>query len=381
MEMLIVLAYTQLTKTEAELVKDVSSFTEEKIDLKYSLNMMTNFELEITYAPIFKELTTKYASNMEKRRGVNFEKKFNMTDRIVSYNETKSKLTNEMNRKGNVKELFSEKYRNLSDAMPVNSIINDNYYITSRDIELHNDLVMVDYVLQKDFLLENEDIRLPVSFDIYDIPYEYVNRELSIDNYLIFNDEYSSTLYRTDKPGANIDLIKKLFTETTSSETLDGTLYGRVGLDLDEEPSLDLLVRMAKIDSGSTMILSGRFPDNYSAGLQRYSKKTSEELDIVYSQPFRYTNSKGKVEKITSLQLGWGYTPLSNLRLRDKDGEVDYDIKEYPDATNLQEFTTVLFGSEEDLLLNKDAREGLSFVHTSYLLSQNDDIKFYNLSQ
>ena len=72
-----------------------------------NLSDMKNWELHLTYVPIFDEITTKYLSNMENRKNLDWEKKLNLRDRVISYENNEEILRNEMERKGNVKELFT----------------------------------------------------------------------------------------------------------------------------------------------------------------------------------------------------------------------------------------------------------------------------------
>ena len=126
-EMLIVLAYSQLAEPIGVNLPNPNIFL---IDI-------ASYELDITYVPIYKELTTKYLSNMSNRQGLDWEKKLNLRDRVISYENNEEVLRNEMEKKGNVKELFTEKYRKASDSIPINSIVNDNLYITSKQISFN----------------------------------------------------------------------------------------------------------------------------------------------------------------------------------------------------------------------------------------------------
>ena len=110
-EMLIVLAYSQLAEQQIELASDPKPI-DSNLSGDIKMSIISDFELEITYAPIYKELTTKHSSNMKDRRGLNFEKKFNMTNKTISYDESSKVLRNEMESKGNVKILHSNTVKN-----------------------------------------------------------------------------------------------------------------------------------------------------------------------------------------------------------------------------------------------------------------------------
>lgn len=366
-EMLIVLAYSQ-----------VPSLNDRAYNLgetNYGLAEIANMELEITYAPIVDEITTKHVSNMAERRGLNYEKKFNFNDRTVSYDENSDVLRKEMESKGNVKELYIEKYRLLSDTIPVNSIIGNNYYVTNKIVSVSRNKVEVEYVLQKNFLLYNEDTRLPVGFDIYNIPYEYVNRELLLENYLIFHTR-STQRYNIDKKGINEDFLKRTVInrgKDTDFNTIDGTIYGLVDIDYvgGIEPSKRVLMRMAKLESDFSLIFTGKFIDNYTAGTQRYEANGS----MYYSQPFRYVDYRGKFSKISGLKLGWHV--IDAVKRLEKDESI-YDFNIFPNGNSIDNFNINLLDLDEDLLLDKDAREGISIVINNFLLSVVNDIKWYS---
>lgn len=357
-ELLIVLAYTQ--------VSDV--YGNKLTPPNLHLADIVNFTLDLTYVPIFDEITTKYLSTMDERKGLDWEKKLNIRDKIVSYEINEQVLRNEMEQKGNVKTSFTEYYDLISNSIPTNSIINDNYYITSKQVKINKNKVEVDYIAQKDFILQNDDIRLPVEFERYNVPYEYAERELLIDNTLVFLKEYSPKYL-----GSNLTtrtFIEKVF--LTPTDELEGALYAKVNIDDNK-----FLMRTAKIDSRFTMIFKCSFLDNYTAGIQRYLSGINRER--FYTIPLRYTDGNGKFKLLSNLEIGYN-TSEPDLRLKREDNE-SYDLKlfpagEYGDKEVI--FNVKLVDLREPLMLNKDAREKVSITYTSYLQSETNDIKFYN---
>ena len=280
-ELLLVLAYGQLTDEENYEWEDFK-VNEPNI----TLPDLQDLQLDITYAPIYKELTTKHVSNMSDRRGLGFEKKFNMTDRVISYDESAKILRNEMERKGNVKHLYTEKVRNLNETIPVNSIVNNNYYITSKTITIDNKLITTDYILQKNFVLQNEDIRLPVEFDRYHVPYEYVNREVMIDNHLLFSTTPAERYLNGEEAVSGYFIKETILGRTYNPLKERRLIYGLAELDYNDGDPKKYLLRIGKIETDFTLMLTGRFMDNYTAGVQRYAG----EGEYVYSQPLRYTD-------------------------------------------------------------------------------------------
>lgn len=357
-ELLIVLAYTQV----------IDVFGNKLTPPNLKLADIANFTLDLTYVPIFDEITTKYLSTMDERKGLDWEKKLNIRDKIVSYEINEQVLRNEMEQKGNEKIGFTEYYDLISNSIPVNSIINDNYYITSKQIKINKNKVEVDYIAQKDFILQNDDIRLPVEFERYNVPYEYAERELLIDNTLVFLKEYSPKYL-----GSNLTtrtFIEKVF--LTPTDELEGTLYAKVDIDGNK-----FLMRTAKIDSRFTMIFKCSFLDNYTAGIQRYLSGIHRER--FYTIPLRYTDGNGKFELLSNLEIGYN-TSEPDLRLKREDNE-PYDLKLFPAGEYGGKeaiFNVKLVDLREPLMLNKDAREKVSITYTSYLQSETNDIKFYN---
>src|SRR5690554_1252429 len=356
-ELLIVLAYTQVG----------NPFGANMPQPDINLSDMKNWELHLTYVPIFDEITTKYLSNMENRKNLDWEKKLNLRDRVISYENNEEILRNEMERKGNVKELFTEKYEKLSDSIPVNAIVNDNLYVTSKQASIYNNLVEVEYVLQKNFILQNEDIRLPVEFERYNVPYEYVRRELQIENHIIFMREYDQKY-----DYATYGSTKQFFEEVFLNENypLDGTLYAKMNID-----ERLYLMRVGKLDTRFTMILSGKFLDNYTAGLQRYVGANENEL---YSIPLSYTDGQGKFNLLKDLEIGYNNS-IEPLRLK-RLGNEPYDVKQFPvgEYDNLEvDLNVKLIDLKNDLMMMKDAREQVSITHTSYLQNETQEIKFY----
>lgn len=360
-ELLIVLAYTQAT--------DI--FGNKLVKPDITLQKMANYTLDITYVPIFKEITTKYLSNMPERKMLNWEKKLNLRDRVVAYEVNEQVLRNEMEKKGNVKISFTEIYKDIQSSIPVNSIINDNYYVTTKIIKINKAKVEVEYILQKNFILQNEDVRLPVEFERYNVPYEYVERELMLENHLIFMRELDTKYLSIISKGATQDFIEKTLLDKNNE--LNGTLYAKLDID-----SRKYLMRVAKLDTRFTMVLKGDFLDNYTAGIQRYLVDDSGN-DRLYTIPLSYTDGNGKFQELSNLEIGYS-SDVPDLRLK-LDDDTPYDILQFPIGAydNKEvELDVKLINTQEPLMLMKDAREKVSITHTSYLQNETEDIKFYH---
>lgn len=359
-ELLTVLAYTQASNIFGNELT--------KVDLHFK--DIAKYTLDLTYVPIFNEITTKYTSNTVEKKGLGWESKFNIRDKVVSYESNAEVLRNEMKGKGNVEIVFSDKYESISDALPVNSIINDNLYITSRKVKPYSNRVEVDYSLQKDFLLQNEDIGLPIEFERYYVPYDYLERELLIENGVVFMKEYNSKYANLNMPSATQSFLEKVFLE---DEDLDGTIYAKVEIDGNL-----YLMRVARIDTKFTMIFKGDFLDNYTAGVQRYETDVDNVLRF-YTMPLRYADGNGKFDVLSNLEIGYNDN-VDDIRLEREDNE-PYDIKLFPSGEYNDKkavFNVKLVDLQEPLMLLKDAREKVSINYTSFLQNETNDIKFYN---
>ena len=362
-ELIIMLAF--------EVLQDPLTATEPKPDVE--LKDIANYELQITYCPIFTEVTTKYVSNMKNRKALNWEKKLNLKDRTISYQNNEEVLRKEMEKKGNVKILYSDVNRSIAETIPVNSIVNDNLYVTSKKLIIHNKFVEVEYVLQENFILQNEDIRLNVEFERYAVPYEYVEREIMIENHMIFSQtelyQYFGESFAVDQAFILRTLLGKGIREI---DKIDGALYSKQFID-----SNPYLMRVAKLESKFTMMLNGKFTDNYSAGSQRYE---GANPNLLYNEPLRYTNGNGKFNIFNNFEIGFNNN-AEVLRLQ-REEFLDYDVKMFPAGTYKgykAHLNVKLINMQETLALNKDARERISFTHTSYLETNNEsDIKFYS---
>lgn len=337
------------------------------------LHEFIDFELEITYVPFYKELTTKYVSNMTERIGLNWEKKVNVNERVISYNESAEKLKKEMERKGNVIESFTEKYESLVDTIPIFNEINDNLIVTTKAITVMNGYIDVDYTLQKNYILQNDDIRLPVEFERYNVPYEYVNREIFIENHLIFR-KTVSLRYSNDPHAVNLDFINRMLKSQSELDQLEGLTYGKLRVDYDEKVSF-LLMRMTKLEDRFSLVLAGKFLDNYTAGVQRYMSSLGE--DRFYSQPLSYVKWNGKVDTIKRIDIGFNNYLDTRLEQIISGGAKSFDFKIFPQGVNAS-INVNLYSRDIEHLQLKDAREGISLNHTSFLTTEDQDIKWFS---
>ena len=146
---------------------------------------------------------------------------------------------------------------------------------------------------------------------------------------------------------------KKQCSLKNEAEGIEGTLYANMTID-----SKDYLMRFAKLETRFTMILSGRFLDNYSAGIQRYKGSLPQEF---YTIPYRYSNGNGKFETLNNLSIGWS-SNAGIQRLKNDYGSL-YDMKMFPAGkyNDVIDYTAVidtrLVHIDENIMLIKDARE------------------------
>ena len=370
------------------------------IDIKPDLEFdsIKNIELELVYCPIFKELTTKYVSNQSERNGLNWEKKLNVSERVISYQDNQEILMREMERKGNSNILITEYHESMSTSIPSASIINDYYYVSSKTMTLNRNVISVDYTLQKNFILQNDDIRLSVEYERYTVPYEYVQREIMVDNHLIFS-KGRLTKYDNDIKGCDSDFFATtLFNVPTHAKgNLNGNIYAQLRIKYTENDNQVInytLMRIAKLESRFSMVLTGKFLDNYSAGNQRLLG-TMNTNQYEFTQPYKYTDYAGKIESIDNVIVG--FTPQqydttfdNTTRLAiyvEAEPEsylINYPIKMFPSARpDNQEVVIItrLFDTSvgENILTSKDAREAVALTHTTYLETEDEyNIKWYS---
>ena len=226
-EALICLAYEWILSNTAYDIDDfVDNYNPENLDL----SKMLGAELQLTFVPYHKELTTKFISSNFDRKGLNYQKKVNVSDRTIDYKENELILVREMNRKGNTSFITPFiQYKSLGEVMPVGSIINNGQYVvTSRRILLYNDFVEAEYTIDKELINQNTDVGLSVEYSPYNVPYEYVQREMFIDNHLIFSKTTTSD-YDGEPKGCEIALLEDIFTPNNSLDrNTNGEIYARM---------------------------------------------------------------------------------------------------------------------------------------------------------
>lgn len=360
-EMLIILALEQASETPTQ-----------NIDLYYSLKDFIDYTLELTYVPYYKELRTKFISNMHERSGLNYEKKVNVNEKVISYDEMSNILTNEMERKGNVLESYTEIHDNLSDTLDTFSVINDDLWVTTKNITVMNNYISVDYTLQRNYIHQNEDVRLPVAFERYAVPYEYVNREIFIENHLIFSSR-QLLRYRNDPYGCNKSFVERILKPHNERDIIEGLLYSKVNV-INDEDSSNYLMRMTKLENRFSMILNGKFLDNYSAGTQRYD---TGETNIFYSQALPYVKWNGKSDVIKEISIGFNSNFNTRLELLGEGQSGEFDFAIFPDGKNAG-INVNLYNLNDYHLYNKDAREGISLNYTTFLTTEDKHIKWYS---
>lgn len=366
-ELLICLAYEYLMGQYSYDETDFASYS-----YNGQLDDIIQMELTLTFVPYHKEITTKFISNKTDRIGLHYQKKVNISDRTIDYKENQLVLTNEMNRKGNIQKFVPVKYKSLEEVIPVGSIINNGkYVVTSKRLVLHNEMVECEYTLDSDMLNQNTDIGLSVEYEAYNVPYEYVLREVFIDNHLIFSKEATNE-FSSDESGCNISLLEDVFIKDTANDkTLDKEIYARFAISYESETAKTMFMSLKRLTSRFSMILNGNLVDNYSAGNQRYSVNSGGEdnEDLWYSQPYRYTDYRGRFAAIYSMLIG--YTPNAKYHISNY-----YDLNLFP-YTDGYSFGRWLYINNNFHVMKKDSREAISLNYHTYLETIDENIKFY----
>ena len=302
----------------------------------------------------------------------------NVGEKVISYQDNADVLVKEMEKKGNNKIITSQNYNSFTDSIPTLAIVNENLYITNKSIQIHNSIVNVDYILQENYVLQNEDIRLSVGYDRYLIPYEYTQREIIIENHLIFS-RVLDTSYNSDMKGSESDfLIATMFPdEYLERGDINSFLYALLRLKYiqnDNEIVKNVLMRIAKLESRFNLVLTGKFLDNYSAGNQKYLGSIGTTYNLEFTQPYKYTDYAGKVSVVDKIEIGYtesdfeGVTNQARLVNEDQgpySGYVDYDFNLFPEGETAY-LHTKLFNETSNHLLLKDAREAIALNYISF---------------
>lgn len=361
-EMLICLAYEWIIDNTGY---DVNDFQNQYNPSNLDVDKMLTSILTLTFVPYHKELTTKYISSKEDRKGLNYQKKVSISDRTIDFKENEIVLTKEMNRKGNVSYITNGiMYSSLMETIPAGSIINNGkFVVTSRRILMYNDFVEVEYTLDREIVNQNTDVGLSVEYSPYNVPYEYVLREMFIDCHLLFDNKLSN--YRFEPRVINERLVEDIF-KPQLGWTTEGEIYARYRMRYSDNSTKLVLMNVKKLTSKFTMILSGQFIDNYNAGNQRYVVSGQGS----YTQPFSYVDFRGQIKSIELTHLG--YTPNQTYRLPS-----GYDFTKFPTGTGAV-FSRNYLVNEIEIGNLKDSREALSLNCHVYLESLNENIRFYN---
>ena len=148
----------------------VPAYTIPDISPNIVFNDTTNFEITLKYCPIYKELTTKYLSGNKNRKGLNWEKTFNLSDRVVSFEDNERVLKDEMDKKGNETLHVTEYYKSLDEVIDVSSILPNGYYVSKCVITIDNELIEAIYTLSERNLITNQDVGLSVEYERYAVP-------------------------------------------------------------------------------------------------------------------------------------------------------------------------------------------------------------------
>lgn len=380
LEMIICLAYEEAMRQRADfanapykLSSTVSGYSSDRGE---GMNVISNSTLEIEYCPIYEELSASFVTDRSNKVHTQFEKVVNVNNKVVSYEETENVLVNEMDNKGGLVKFSEIDYDSVDDVIPLNTKLNDGFTVTSIGLILSDNYVNAHYRVEENYALFSDDVGLETKYERYLVPYEYVNREIEIDNHLIFSNE-SFTHYALDERGCEVSFLEDLFRNGFNKD-----IYATYDLNYNQEPIKRIVMRMGALQGRKTTQLVGMFSDNYSAGSRIVRVATSSDTPpLVMSIPYRYTDIEGRVETIDNFSLG------ERLMLAKRGASsIVYEPHYFPLGIKPDdpEYKTVIlrpyFSHKNPVLLGKDARESLVINHKTYFNSTND-IKVLNIGE
>jgi len=349
--------------------------------LSTTINDLLNVVAVVSYTTL-NEFTYRNTSLDSRKVGKNIEHRANTQDKVSSYNDTTYYLRAEQNKQGNILITPTLIMPTIRSCLVTGVRVANNYIVTSRKLKIFNEYVEVSYELTKDFVMQNDNVKLDIEFERYAIPYDFVWREVLINTHVLLG---YNVIELANKYGDDLGTLASITASATPNTChpvyIDSIVgysnqpseaYGKATMDYFIRPngvpiqdSRRGFIRFHLLKSANSISYIGRFVDNYSAGNQVWYQSGYN-----YVQPFRYCDALGKTRKL-SLEV---FSRLDNIQLA-KQPDADFATLRWQDRL-LNASSPTEFSVGDD----KDAREGYEFNITASLEPTTPDILVYSAS-
>lgn len=331
---------------------------------------------DITFTPL-NEFTYRNTTMDSRKAGKVAEYRVNAQDKVSSFKDTTYYIRAEHLKQGNIIVSPTFVYPNIAACLLTGTKIKDNYIITTRKLKIFGEYVECSYEATKNYILQNDNIKLDIEFERYAIPYDFVRREVLVYTHVLlsFSAGVLRNKYEADSGARTPETYAQYLDMVIGFATKPNQLYAQIILRYFVktdgsaiQPDRVALLKLHLLRNKNQTSYIGKFVDNYSAGNQTWYYDGWN-----YAEPFRYCDALGKVRKL-QVVLYRNTTVVPRL---------------FPDATSAATSTVPLISTVETSLIetkflqgdDKDSREGYEFNITASVESDDDDIIVFDTTR
>jgi len=339
----------------------------------------------LEYVPMH-EFKYRHVSLDQARLGLNAARQVNAQDQTLAWEDVVTYISNEHTQTGDIVNTVVYKHSSINEVIPIGTYVGGGHVVTSTSMTIYNSYLEVSYTLTKNYKMQSEQLRLAIAYERFAVPFNYVRREVLYHIYLpitlgpptgdsILIPRYHDAPIHTTSLGAGqVGLM--LVASGLGFRNLQDNLIARATMSYEDTFNGQVLqsnrlitVKIHTVKAKNSISRIGRMIDNFTAGQQRIINGMAAAIppDLrqqVFSQPFRYTDSLGRVASV-EYEL---FIALSDNQ------QLLPDVV-FPDATGLY-FTGALYRSyaRRDTGLLKDAREAYEFNTTTSVVPVHKDL-------
>ena len=265
----------------------------------YSIDV-TQLAFKITYIPFYNTrltLTKPIISSLGKRRALNY----NQSANIVETKYYARRLSNVINRIGNIEKSYSFYLRNLNDIPKVGQLYDKDYVISVVSRETTPDYYKITIGITNRYNNISNYIGISSQKRYAEISEKQsYDRNITYTDYLVFGEienKFSDTLLTSDA----LDLICKTFIGVYDDIGINNTYRKITCVESwgEDENGNDIgnynLLPVVSSAFSRCLNFSFAFEDNYSAG-QQSIKKISGEVNGFFARQCPYTDRYGRIE-------------------------------------------------------------------------------------
>ena len=314
----------------------------------------------VTYTPIFSarvQQSKAYIGELTAPRTL----AYNQAQNVVEASYYGERMKGAIERMGNVEKTYTFVFAGLARIPKVGDLFDDDYYISTVDVEIQPESTKITLGLSQDFNRYSEFIGINTAKRVYEVSERQAyDSNLSYRDYVVIGDKVGSenTLF-------DISRIATTFSQNFETEPI--TLAIAQGEDDSENLLAEIALPVQTAAFGNAAVMTFKYEDNYSAG-NNVTWREQNNVQGWFTNGVAYSDEHGNMEYLHLKYYEGGTIPAT----KEQQTQIGTSL---PNATNITGRGQAYINTgERPLWVKKGSTEILSVTYQIDYVSNRKNI-------